>query len=118
MAAKKILKSDYQKAQAIIAKYKIQTNRELLKKDFICSCCLTNTIEPISFNVDTIDINEPERSMWNNGTVRRISFGYGSRHDGESFLVAICDDCIEKLETEKKAINFSKLKKEEKQYYF
>ena len=32
--------------------------------------------------------------MWNGGIVGLLSGGFGSRHDGDEFIVAICDDCI------------------------
>ena len=32
--------------------------------------------------------------MWSGGIVERISAGYGSRLDGNMYLLAICDDCI------------------------
>jgi hypothetical protein len=32
--------------------------------------------------------------MWNNGIVNKVSAGYGSSHDGDEFIIAICDDCI------------------------
>ena len=34
--------------------------------------------------------------MWNDGVVNLISAGYGSRFDGDEFIIAICDDCLEK----------------------
>jgi len=38
-------------------------------------------------------------SMWNDGIVDIISIGYGSKFDGDQYIIAICDDCIEsKLE--------------------
>jgi hypothetical protein len=32
--------------------------------------------------------------MWNDGLVHKVSAGYGSSHDGDEFIIAICDDCI------------------------
>jgi hypothetical protein len=37
------------------------------------------------------------KELWKEGGVTRISFGYGSRHDLQSFYIAICDSCTEKL---------------------
>lgn len=34
--------------------------------------------------------------MWNSGVVGKIEAGYGSRHDFDQFVIAICDDCLEK----------------------
>ena len=35
-----------------------------------------------------------ESEMVNNGTIEILNAGYGSRHDGDRILLAICDDCI------------------------
>lgn len=32
--------------------------------------------------------------MWRDGIIDKISAGYGSGHDGDEFLIAICDDCV------------------------
>ena len=33
--------------------------------------------------------------MIDNGIIWIIEAGYGSTHDGDQFVIAICDDCIE-----------------------
>lgn len=33
--------------------------------------------------------------MIDNGIIHIIDAGYGSKHDGDQFIIAICDDCIE-----------------------
>ena len=32
--------------------------------------------------------------MWLNGIVDKISANYGSSHDGDVYIIGICDDCI------------------------
>jgi hypothetical protein len=32
--------------------------------------------------------------MIDNGIIHIIDAGYGSTHDGDQFVIAICDDCI------------------------
>lgn len=44
---------------------------------------------------DNIKINAGSR-MWNDGIVHKVSAGYGSSHDGDEFIIAICDECITK----------------------
>ena len=34
--------------------------------------------------------------MWNDGVVGIISANFGSTHDGDEFVIAICDECIDK----------------------
>jgi hypothetical protein len=34
--------------------------------------------------------------IWNGGLVHLVSAGYGSTHDGDEFIIAICDDCLTK----------------------
>jgi len=63
-----------------------------------CICC-EKLISPLDFG--NRDESEEElvfngdcnKIMWNDGTVGEISAGYGSTHDGEKFVIAICDDC-------------------------
>jgi hypothetical protein len=39
----------------------------------------------------TLNINN---EMVDNGIIHIIDAGYGSKHDGDQFIIAICDDCI------------------------
>lgn len=39
--------------------------------------------------------DKPEYGMWEDGIVEIINGGYGSNFDGNKYLIAICDDCIE-----------------------
>lgn len=34
--------------------------------------------------------------MWSDGVIGRISAGYGSIHDGDEYIIGICDECIDK----------------------
>jgi hypothetical protein len=36
-----------------------------------------------------------ENRMWGDGIVGNISAGYGSKRDGDCYVIAICDECIE-----------------------
>jgi hypothetical protein len=59
-------------------------------------------------NKEKIQISDPDlhvheeilidagTKMWNDGLVHKVSAGYGSSHDGDEFIIAICDDCIKK----------------------
>lgn len=38
--------------------------------------------------------------MWNGGIVQIIDAGYGSNHDTDRYVIAICDECITKKEQE------------------
>lgn len=38
--------------------------------------------------------NKDEKEMWLDGTVNKVIGNYGSEHDLDSFLVALCDNCI------------------------
>lgn len=83
-----------------------------------CICCKKNNVtpytEPISSKIATEDSppqteedilwknsKRPDGSfvnvnneMINNGIIHIIDAGYGSTHDGDQFVIAICDDCI------------------------
>jgi hypothetical protein len=83
-----------------------------------CICCKKNNVTPyieqISSKIATEDSppqteedilwessKRPDGSlvnvnnkMINNGIIHIIDAGYGSTHDGDQFVIAICDDCI------------------------
>lgn len=63
---------------------------------FQCICC-GRSIDSLWF--DSVTIESPEQGAWNGGVVEKIHMPYGSKHDGEVFVFAICDNCIdEKIE--------------------
>lgn len=41
-------------------------------------------------------ITNTNNRMWNGGIVHIVDAGYGSGHDTDQFVIAICDDCITK----------------------
>jgi restriction endonuclease S subunit len=83
-----------------------------------CICCKKNNVipntPPISSKIATEDSppqheedilwkdsKRPDGSLVNvnnemidNGIIHIIDAGYGSTHDGDQFIIAICDDCI------------------------
>jgi len=83
-----------------------------------CICCKKNNVipntPPISSKISTEDSphqyeedilwkdsKRPDGSLVNvnnemidNGIIHIIDAGYGSRFDGDQFIIAICDDCI------------------------
>jgi hypothetical protein len=83
-----------------------------------CICCKKNNVIPNTFSYtkesmrgkeekiseeDILwkDSKRPDGSLVNvsneiidNGIIHIIDAGYGSRHDGDQIVIAICDDCI------------------------
>lgn len=83
-----------------------------------CICCKKNNVTPnptpFSSKISTEDSppqheedilwkdsKRPDGSLVNvnnemidNGIIHIIDAGYGSTHDGDQFIIAICDDCI------------------------
>jgi hypothetical protein len=83
-----------------------------------CICCKKNNVIPeihsytkesmrgVKEKVEEEDIlwkdsKRPDGSLVNvnnemidNGIIHIIDAGYGSTHDGDQFVIAICDDCI------------------------
>ena len=83
-----------------------------------CICCKKNNVTPnpppVSSKIGTEDSppqheedilwknsKRPDGSFVNvnnemidNGIIHIIDAGYGSTHDGDQFVIAICDDCI------------------------
>ena len=73
-----------------------------------CICCKQNSVKPYlplqgksneedilwkkeNRNRTTLNVNN---EMVNNGIIHIIEAGYGSKHDGDQLIIAICDDCI------------------------
>jgi hypothetical protein len=61
---------------------------------FKCICCGFE-IRPI-MPEHVKDQDKPEEWMWNGGTVERIHMPYGSVLDMNTYIIGICDTCIEK----------------------
>ena len=83
-----------------------------------CICCKKNNVipntPPVSSKISTEDSppQSEEDVLWkkerrengslvnvnnemiDNGIIHIIDAGYGSTHDGDQFVIAICDDCI------------------------
>ena len=74
-----------------------------------CICCKKNNVEPESWRDGTSDSEEDvlylkesggkstlniNGEMVYNGIIHIIDAGYGSKHDGDQLIIAICDDCI------------------------
>lgn len=97
----------YRQAKKTIEEYENQLSEKLVN-NYTCICCKKAILEPIW---DLPPATEQHRGIWRDGTVSLVSFGFGSRNDMTSFLVAICDDCIEEADNLGIVVNYNKLKK-------
>ena len=79
-----------------------------------CICCKKNNLIPFdsrqSQKIPADKLETEEDILWkkdkrnnlanvnnemiNNGIIQIIDAGYGSKHDGDQIILAICDDCI------------------------
>ena len=77
-----------------------------------CICCKKNNVTPTggSLKIHDEDVSEEDllwkcnrksyvnininNEMIDNGIIQILNAGYGSSHDGEEIIIAICDDCI------------------------
>jgi hypothetical protein len=76
-----------------------------------CICCKKNNVVPEEWRNGTSNSEEDvlyfkkerksdgstlniNNEMVDNGIIQIIDAGYGSIHDGDQFIIAICDDCI------------------------
>ena len=74
-----------------------------------CICCKKNNVVPMDTAIKEEDIlwknqkvddqnayyRTVENEMVLGGAIEIVNTGYGSSHDGDRILLAICDDCIE-----------------------
>jgi hypothetical protein len=81
-----------------IAFPKNQTDKNKIEEDFLWK---NEKVENQGNKVGFLKAkhNQPyyrtiENEMVNNGTIEIVNAGYGSTHDGDRILLAICDDCI------------------------
>lgn len=96
---KKITPDEVEKAKQTILAYENQEFKDVYGNGFPCICCNKN-VEPL----DPEYIRRPESGMYKNGIVDKIAAGYGSKFDTDMFIIAVCDDCVEKLKAEKKIL--------------
>ena len=59
-----------------------------------CICC-DKEINLLHPDDEPREDSEPSSEMWNGGVINEIAAGYGSNVDGDVYLIAICDECIE-----------------------
>jgi len=70
-------------------------NMKYNQKEFPCIVC-GNPIKILDMGY--YDAIELEQNMWDGGTVDPIYMPFGSRLDGRSYYIGLCDDCVEKKE--------------------
>ena len=80
-----------------------------------CICCKKNNVKPMKSDTESeeellwksetkarhdgqIIYSTIDNEMVDGGIIHLIDAGYGSKHDGDRFILAICDDCIEENE--------------------
>lgn len=96
---KKITPEEAEKAKQTIIAYENQEFKKAYPDGFPCICCDTK-IKPI----DPEYIRRPESGMYHGGIVDKVSGGYGSKHNTEMYIIAICDPCLDRLKAEKKLL--------------
>lgn len=111
----KITKEEYINATDIVEKYKVQSNKSLIKSH-TCICCKTKEIKHLEM-MGIPEVMEQDRGCWNDGWVHKISQGYGSRFDMSQFFIAICDDCLEGLIKDGLATNVKDVRKSVKELF-
>lgn len=57
--------------------------------------CMVCGVEIRPLDLGHYDPTEFEQQMWEGGTVDKLYMPYGSRFDGNVYVFAMCDDCIE-----------------------
>ncbi len=80
---------------------KIEQDRnhtDLSEEDYIWSVEKKElkTQEEIDYFGTKVLVTNTNNRMWSGGIVHIIDAGYGSSHDTDKFVIAICDDCITK----------------------
>ena len=84
---------EYLKAKELIKEYEEKISSSIIKSK-VCIICREKTIEPFADFQGGNPLLQ-HQNPWNDGTVTRVDFGFGSRYDMKSFFVGICDNCID-----------------------
>lgn len=98
---------DYEFAKKIVENFETAKNRALVVKT-TCISCKEKVILPLkNSNLEDgiVDPKKQDEGMWDDGTVAKISFGYGSAHDMKTYYVGICDNCLTEAEKNGHVIN-------------
>ena len=85
-----ITDEQYKEALDIIEKYNSLQEKHITKTCCVCKHKEIKSMYPIKYN-------KLSNGLWNNGIVSKIQAGFGSDYDMDTFLIAICDDCITDL---------------------
>jgi hypothetical protein len=110
-------KKQFEEAKQIADDYIRKVNKSLIT-GMVCICCKkkkVNPVEGMGLEDGSIRSTEQETGCWDDGTVEKISFGYGSRQNMRSFYVAVCDDCVDELEKDGLAVDLNQLRRKEKE---
>ncbi len=105
-----ITKEEFINAQKIVDIYNLQISKDVIK-DYTCICCKENKVKLFTRDF-TQDPLKQEGLMWSGGAISLLECGFGSKNDGSKYYIAICDECIEKMENDKIVVNFDKLSNE------
>lgn len=104
-----IKKEDYEKALSTVQAYNEQLSLHIVSNR-TCCVCKEKVISKV--NEKSIHPLLQEQGMWANGGVEKITFGYGSKHDMDSYYIAVCDNCITELKESGLATDLKELKKQ------
>jgi len=78
----------------------LQHGEEMSEEDYIWSVEKEElTKEGQEYFGKKVRMDNVDSRMWDGGIVQIINAGYGSGHDTDQYVIAICDDCIDR-ETE------------------
>lgn len=67
-----------------------------MKKNISMKCLVCNKrIEQLMESDESESYDNLNQSMWCKASVDTITSGYGSKHDGDRYFIAICDKCLE-----------------------
>lgn len=102
---KTITKTEAKIAKKLVERYNTQVHTQF-KRIYTCICCKDKKIDPIDNQADLLS---PDQQNWYGGAVFMVDFGYGSDHDLSSFLMGVCDSCVNDLIKEKFIVNAEKL---------
>ena len=72
-----------------------------IPKSYPCICCHKNKVKILYNTPSDLPGLKENTGMFSGGTVQAISMGFGSKHDMEQIVIALCDECITKLTNKK-----------------
>ena len=93
----------------IIRTYRRDMESKYVQKTKVCVICKKSHVILMESRYPINPLGQTE-ACWIGGTVAKLDPGYGSKFDLDTYLVAICDECLEQAIADNNVTDLASLK--------